>query len=284
MKIINNFLKKFFKILLFGNNELKAIILAAGQGLRLKPLTNNKPKCLVELFGKSLINHSINTFQECGISDITVVTGYLSELIKIPNVCYIENKNYATTNMVETLFCAREKLDDSVIISYGDIIFEKKVLQKLIDTEDEMSVIVDLDWKKYWKLRFENPLDDAESLIVDDLKIIKSIGQKPQSLDEIQGQYIGLMKFQNNGISKLINFYDQSKNQSLEGTNPLNPNLPFEKSYMTDLLQGLIYEGNKIKAVSINNGWLELDSLNDYKIYQKMYDDGSLSSFFLFNK
>ncbi len=256
---------------------MKAIILAAGQGIRLKPLTNDKPKCLVELFGKSLINYSINTFQQCGISDITIVTGYLSDLLKIPNVSYVKNENYASTNMVETLFCAREKLDDSVIISYGDIIFEQKILQKLIDSKDDISVIVDSDWEKYWKLRFEEPLTDAESLIINDKNMIQDIGQKPQSLHEIQGQYIGLMKFQNNGITKLKNFYDKSKNKSLEGINPLNSNIPFEKSYMTDLLQGLINEGNEIKAISINNGWLELDSLSDYKIYQKMHDDGTLS-------
>jgi choline kinase len=265
---------------IFGNVNLKAIILAAGQGIRLRPLTNNKPKCLVELFGNSLINHSINTFQKCGISDITIVTGYLSNLLKIPNVSYVKNENYASTNMVETLFCAREKLDDSVIISYGDIIFEQKILQKLIDAEDDMSVIIDLDWEKYWKLRFEDPLQDAESLITNAQNFIQNIGQKPRSLDEIQGQYIGLMKFQNYGLSKLKSFYDKSKNQSLEGVNPLNPNISFERSYMTDLLQGLINDENQIRAIPINNGWLELDSLNDYEIYQEMYANGTLSSFF----
>ena len=78
---------------------MKAIILAAGQGIRLKPLTNDKPKCLVELFGNSLINHSINTLQKCGISDITIVTGYLSDLLKIPNVSYVKNENYASLNL-----------------------------------------------------------------------------------------------------------------------------------------------------------------------------------------
>ena len=265
---------------IFGNVNLKAIILAAGQGARLKPLTNNKPKCLVDLFGKSLINYSIDTFRQCGISDITIVTGYLSNLLKIPDLSYVENKNYASTNMVETLFCARETLDDSVIISYGDIIFEQKILQKLIAAEDDMSVIVDFAWEKYWRLRFKEPLKDAESLILDDQNFIQNIGQKPQSISEIQGQYIGLMKFQNEGISKLINFYDKSKNQSLDGINPLNPNIQFEKSYMTDLLQGLIDDGNQIRALLISNGWLELDSLSDFEIYQKMYDDGTLSPFF----
>ena len=259
---------------------MKAIILAAGQGIRLKPLTNDRPKCLVELFGKSLINHTVSIFQQCGISDITIVTGYLSNLLDIPNVSYIKNENFASTNMVETLFCAREKLNDSVIISYGDIVFEQNILEKIIESKDDISVAVDLAWEKYWKIRLENPLDDAESLIFDDQNIIRDIGQKPKSLSDIQGQYIGLMKFQNQGIENLINFYEKSKKHALEGINPLNPNLPFEKSYMTDLLQGLIHTDNELKAIFINNGWLELDSMSDYEIYQKMYSEGTLSEFF----
>jgi len=259
---------------------LKAIILAAGEGTRLRPLTNDKPKCLVELFGKSLLNYTVELFQKCGISDITIVTGYLPNLIKIPNVSYRNNKNYNSTNMVETLFCAKDKLENSVIISYADIIFQKNILEELIDSKNDISVVIDSNWEEYWKLRFENPLDDAESLILDEQNYIQNIGKKTQTISEIQGQYIGLMKFQNDGLINLINFYENAKNLSIQGSNPLNSNVPFEKSYMTDLLQGLINHGNKIKAIPVHNGWLEVDSVDDYKLYEKMNKDGSLSPFF----
>lgn len=259
---------------------MKAIILAAGEGTRLRPLTNDKPKCLVELFGKSLLNYTVELFQKCGISDITIVTGYLPNLIKIPNVSYRNNKNYNSTNMVETLFCAKDKLENSVIISYADIIFQKNILEELIDSKNDISVVIDSNWEEYWKLRFENPLDDAESLILDEQNYIQNIGKKTQTISEIQGQYIGLMKFQNDGLINLINFYENAKNLSIQGSNPLNSNVPFEKSYMTDLLQGLINHGNKIKAIPVHNGWLEVDSVDDYKLYEKMNKDGSLSPFF----
>jgi choline kinase len=261
-------------------SNLKAIILAAGEGSRLKPLTDNKPKCLVELFGKPLINYTVELFQKYDILDITIVSGYLSNMIKIPNVFYRNNKNYASTNMVETLFCAKDKLENSVIISYADIIFQKNILEKLINSEEDISVIIDSDWEKYWKLRFENPLDDAESLILDEHNYIKNIGKKTRKISEIQGQYIGLMKFQNKGLTNLKDFYEYAKNLSIQGTNPLNPNIPFEKSYMTDLLQGLVNNGNKIKAIPVHNGWLEVDSINDYELYNKMNQNGSLSQFY----
>jgi len=102
---------------------LKAIILAAGEGKRLRPLTESKPKCLINLFGKSILQRQIETLKKCNINDISIVIGYLGERIKMPDVTYFHNFNYNTTNMLETLFCAREKLSDSVIISYGDIVF-----------------------------------------------------------------------------------------------------------------------------------------------------------------
>lgn len=260
-------------------NSLKAVILAAGEGKRLRPLTKNIPKCMVQLFGKSLLEWQIGAFQSCQINDISIVTGYCSHMINIPNMHYFKNSRFDTTNMVETLFCAKEKLTDSVIVSYGDIIFEKNVLQKLIDSTEDYSVVVDKNWAKYWKVRFENPLDDAESLVLDKNDYIINIGQKVQHRNEINGQYIGLMKFQGRGIEFLKNFYEKIKNEARLGSNPLNPLLPLEKSFMTDLLQGLIDHGQKLKSIQIENGWLELDTLHDYQIYEKMYSDHTLDRF-----
>ena len=257
---------------------MKVIILAAGEGKRLRPLTLEKPKCLVNLFGKSILEWQLNVFKKCKITDVSIVTGYLKEMITFPNITYFENPKYSTTNMVETLFCAKEKLQDSVIVSYGDIIFQPDVLKKLLESEDDFSIIVDKEWQKYWNIRTYDPLSDVESLVVEN-GFIKNIGQKVSSLEQIQAQYIGLMKFQNDGLEFLKTFYQTAKNESFMG-NLLNPDLPFEKSYMTDLLQGLIDSGCKLKAIPIQNGWLELDSFSDYEIYNKKFKDNTISEFF----
>ena len=258
---------------------MEAIILAAGEGKRLRPLTNNTPKCLVNLFGKSLLQQQIETFRSCKIDDISVVTGHLNQMINFENITYFQNPNFKTTNMVETLFCAKEKLTNSVIVSYGDIIFEKNVLQKLIDSDDGLSVVIDKNWKKYWETRFDNPLNDAESLKIDTDDNITSIGQKTQKIDEIEGQYIGLMKFQNAGLEKIKKFYEKTGSQSTNNSNPLNPLVSFQQSFMTDFLQGLINDGCKLKAVEIENGWLELDTINDYNKYTELYSKNKLSEF-----
>ena len=259
---------------------MKAIILAAGEGRRLRPLTENKPKCMVELFGKNLLDWKIDVLKECGISDIIIITGYMSDKINFKQVRFYENKLFETTNMVETLFCAREEFNDSLLIIYGDIIFEKKVLEKILKNKDEISLVIDENWKEYWKIRFENPLDDAESLELDQEGFIQSIGQKVKVLDEISGQYIGLFKFPKKSIQKILEFYDKMKEKSKTEKNPLNSNLPFKKSYMTDFLQAMIYSGFKVKAIPVKNGWLELDSIEDYNIYKKLFDSGQIKKFF----
>lgn len=262
---------------------MRAIILAAGEGNRLKPLTNDCPKGMIELAGKSLLKRQIETFRKCQINEISIVTGYLADRINFPDISYFRNKKYDSTNMVETLFCAREMMNDSIIVSYGDIIFEVKVLKKLIEYKDNISVIIDKNWKKYWELRFSDPLKDAESLIIDNKGFIRSIGQKVNNIADIQGQYIGLMKFQGKGLKDLKMFYEMVQKNARKNVNLLNPKVSFEKSYMTDLLQALINQDIKIKAVPIESGWLELDSMSDYSLYQKKIQDGTLSEIFSFD-
>jgi choline kinase len=262
---------------------MKAIILAAGEGKRLRPLTNDVPKCMIKLFDKTILEHQISVFHKCDINDLVVVTGYKSESISLPNLRYYKNVNYDTTNMVETLFCAAKELDDSVIISYGDIIFEKQVLEKLIESKDNCSIIVDRDWKRYWDARFSEPLEDAESLEMNSDGFITNIGQKVSTIDKIQGQYIGLMKFQNNGVNILKQFYKDARDKSIKG-NVLNPKIRFEQSYMTDMLQGMIKEKIKLRGILISNGWLELDSIEDYQTYYKMYQNNTLTKFINVNQ
>lgn len=257
---------------------MKVIILAAGEGKRLRPLTLEKPKCLVKLLGKSILEWQLITLKEYGISDISVVRGYKKEKINFPKIKYYLNEKYDSTNMVETLFCAENELNESCIISYGDIIYQKNILKKLLEDKNDFSIIIDKEWEKYWRMRFEDPLEDAESLKLDSEGNIVEIGQKTNDVNDIQGQFIGLIKIQGKGLEITKSFYEKSKEEANRtGRNPLNDKLSFEKSYMTDFLQGLIKEQQKLKPVYIKNGWLEVDSMKDYELYEKMVKEKTIS-------
>lgn len=255
---------------------MKVIILAAGQGTRLRPLTNEIPKCMVEINGMSIIYRQIETLKKCGIieKDIYILTGYkgikIKEYFKNTEINFIDNTKYETTNMVYTLMCAKQVLErnDDLIISYGDIIYSTEVFIKLLNSTNEISVIVDNDWLNYWKKRCANPLDDAESLIMDEKHNLIEIGQKTVELSHVQSQYIGLMRFKGLGIKKIIELSTRIKNIDNNSKPLLRTNRNFNKLYMTDLLQGLIDEGNKLKAVEINRGWYEIDCYEDLKLVE----------------
>jgi choline kinase len=126
-----------------------------------------------------------------------------------------------------------------------------------------------------WKIRFSNVLSDAESLKLDSDGNIIDIGRKVKDSQEIQGQYIGLLKFSGQGRKDMINFYDRAT----ENEKRQVPVEKFRKMFMTDFLQLLIDANIKIKAVPIKNGWLEIDTKSDYELYLKLYEDNKLSEF-----
>lgn len=244
---------------------MKMIILAAGQGTRLRPLTNDKPKCMVEYKNKPIIDYILETSMSCGIEDIAVVNGYkkdvLEEYLKTYKLHFFTNKKFDRTNMVSTLFCAREFMDKDIMISYADIVYKKEILEKLISSKEDFSVVVDKDWKELWGQRMENPLEDAETLKIKEGNIIE-LGKKPQSYNEIEGQYIGLIKISKNIVNKVIDYYD-----SLD-KNKLYDEKDFDNMYMTSFIQMIIDNLSDVKPVYINGGWIEIDSVEDLNAYK----------------
>ena len=238
----------------------KAIILAAGMGTRLRPLTNDRPKCLVELAGKPLLEHQISVLQSLGIFNIHVVGGYLAGMLERSDITLHVNSDFETTNMVYTLFQAEGELDSSedVIVSYGDIVYEANVLEKLLKCEGQVCVVSDRQWLRYWRARFTDPLDDAETFRVDGQGKILDLGKKPQTVDEVEGQFIGLMKFRQEVLPELRNVWSALQRSSAPGA--------VERSYTTDFLQQLIHEGWELRPVFIENGWAEIDSEKDLAV------------------
>ena len=114
--------------------------------------------------------------------------------------------------MVESLFCAKEEFTDDTIIAYGDIIYEHGVLKKLNQTSHEISVTIDVEWKKYWQIRYGTLNTDLESLVIDSDGSIKELGEENAHLKKINGRYIGLLKFSKKGLDSLKETYNHGKN------------------------------------------------------------------------
>jgi choline kinase len=244
-----------------------AIVLAAGQGQRLKPLTSDRPKGMVDVGGQTIIERQRRAFERLGIDRVAIVKGFCARSVLDYSAAHYVNEEYDTTNMVYSLFCAEEEFvsADSVIVSYGDILYTDDVLRTLMSSQAAVSVVVDLEWKAYFAKRFDDPYADAESLVLAGNGSITSIGQRDPTVEDVQAQYIGLIKFDRGGLDAIRQIRDQAAiDDSLIGWGR-----PWRKAFMTDLLQELVNRGTEVRAVPIRGGWCEIDSLRDHEIAEQ---------------
>lgn len=254
---------------------MRAIILAAGQGTRLAPHTDDRPKCLVELAGLSMLRRQLAVLREQGIDDIVLVGGYRSDQLAGFGHKVILNQDFTTTNMVHSLFCAGEALDgsDDVLIAYSDIVYEARVLAALLAAPGAVSVAVNTEWRALWQARMDDPLADAESLILGPDGRLLEIGQKATSYARIQGQYMGLIKVDAAQAPKLAGVYDEMAKL------PRYAGAAHGNMYLTDFLQQLCDLDWPVYGVNIPGGWLEVDSVEDLAIYHGLAERGELDRF-----
>lgn len=257
------------------NNLPVVIILAAGEGTRLRPHTLHRPKCLVPVGGQTVLGYQQQVLKSLGLSDIYVVTGYQSKLISDLGCRTFHNPNFDKTNMVASLMCAKDLLDGQrdVLICYGDIIYEPRLIKALLEQDFAFSTTVDILWKNLWRIRHSDPMIDAETLIMDVNDEILELGQKPQSEADIQAQYMGLIKLRKDFAPVFVDAYGAiDPQQIIDGQ-------PKYKMFMTSYLQHLISLGNPLKAVKVSGGWIEIDSTEDLEIYEELLSRGQLKEF-----
>jgi choline kinase len=254
---------------------MRAIILAAGQGTRLVPYTLDKPKCLVELAGKSLLARQYEVLKDLGIDETVVVAGYRNDCISDKGFPTVLNPDFASTNMVSSLMCGRHFLDgtDDVLILYGDIVFETRVLKQIIDSTADIAVGANSEWLKLWTARMEDPLSDAETLKVDAANRISEIGGKAKSLQEIEGQYMGMIKLSKQATPKVTGLFEDLTASSKMSESEL------ANMYMTDFIQAMIDRGDPVTAVHVDGGWLEVDTSEDLELYESLWQQGALNQF-----
>jgi choline kinase len=245
---------------------MKAIILAAGQGKRLRPLTADRPKAMIDLKGRTLLDRQIERFHKYGIHDITVVTGYCEESVRSKYPFRASrNEEYSLTNMTYSLFCAKQQLQGNVIVSYGDILYDDHVMDTLLSRPHEVTVAVDMEWKSYYTDRFGDPFADAESLLFNEDFRLSSIGKGSPNTSEVMAQYIGLIKISESGCKKLLSVYDKVGSS----TDLIGWGRTFREAYLTDFLQELISRDVPVHVAPIRRGWFEIDSMTDYELVQR---------------
>ena len=237
-------------------------------GSRLRPLTNDKPKCMIKLFNETLIERQINFFHSYNINDITIVTGYKGEIIDIPDVNYVKNENYETTNMNESLFCALEPSNSPVLVTYSDIVFEQKIIQQMLEITDGIRLAVNLNWKKYYQNRSMHSLSEAENVLVENERILQIRKNISKSLQNQQiGEFLGIMTLSSDHVKILLERYSYLKKNHI-GT--FHNSSSLSNAYITDMLQEIINCGINVNPVFTEGRWFEIDTPEDLKNAEKL--------------
>jgi choline kinase len=246
---------------------MKAVILAAGRGSRMDVYTQDRPKCMVELNGRPLLFHQLEVLRKAGLNEIVLVTGYCSQKLENLGISTVHNPRYLETGMVYSLMCARELLDgkEDVLITYGDIVYEQRVIEKLQACPSPLCLSVNRQWQALWQARMEDPLEDAETLKMDASGKITQIGLKAKAYAEIEAQFMGLIKVRADFAGEFVKIYQEKNSETID---------------TTTFLQYLIDQGQVIQGVPTAGGWLEIDTQGDLDLYQAMANKGELGKFY----
>lgn len=235
----------------------QGLILAAGRGVRLKEHTADRPKCMVEVCGRPILDWAIDSLNARGITQITAVGGYCADKLPQDRLRVITNLRWAETNMVSTLRCASDILHAApTVVSYGDILYHPDIVAALLDTPGDIVLTYDRWWRPLWESRFERPLEDAESFCESDGQLLE-IGARASSLDDIQGQFMGLLKLSPAGWAQIEAFLSRL------------PVHEVDKLDTTSLLARLLSDGVRIATVGIEGRWCEIDGPSDLALAEQ---------------
>ena len=251
--------------------DYKVVVLAAGSAARLGSLTAEKPTCLIDIGGESILEHQINNLKEAGIEeeDIIIATGKgeekIREIIKSRDIQYIYNPWYESTNMLTTLWLAQEIIKKGCIIIYGDIIFDKRILMNLLKIDED--IVLCVEKKKSDEEAEKVCVKNDLMTLSKDYKKLPFPKHKCIPVEEAYGEFIGMAKFSRLGSILLINEMEKIvKNRNFN-------------AFLVYAFEQLVKKGVKINIYNIGDlKWNDNDTLEDLRITREfIYPDIKLN-------
>lgn len=242
---------------------MRVIVIGAGRGRRLMPTTADAPKCFAEVAGKRLIDWAVEAFAENGLTDVCFIGGYQIDKVKsdYSRFTFRHNAEWEHNNILASLFCAADLMDEPFICCYSDILFTADVIGRLAAAKDDMALGVDTAWLARYEHRTDHPPDDAEKVTVASGHVTRVHRQIPES--QAYGEYIGVAKFSAAGAARLLDYYRRV--QVAFTGRPWREATIFEKAYKILLFQEMIEAGERFAHVDTPGGYIEVDTQQDFE-------------------
>lgn len=240
---------------------MKAVILAAGMGTRLNPLTNNRPKCLIEVNGESIIKTVLRHLSSNNIEETIIVVGYAKDQIvkeigyrfASMKINYIENRLFAETNNMYSLWLARDYLERGCILIEGDVIFEEKILQNILYSEKD---------KAYWVVdKFTKDMNGCMLMTTPDgvINNVRIVRQKLSDIEKNSFKSVGILKITPEFGKHLSNWLNWSVLED-------NVNVYYDIVISEHVNEYPIY------ALNVNGlKWFEIDDIYDLRMANSLF-------------
>jgi len=237
---------------------LRAIVIGAGRGRRLMPLTEGTPKCFAEVGGRRILDWALAALREAGLDEVVFVGGYQIERVRAayPELSYRHNAAWERNNILASLFHAEDAMADGFVCSYADILYRPSVVRRLLAASGEIVLAVDTDWRARYLGRSQHPEHDAEKVLVAGDRVLR-IARDVDSA-AAHGEYIGLARFSPAGAAALREHYHRDA-----------PAL--ERAYLIELLQRMLERGVEMRKVDTAGDYFEVDTTEDYLLAQETW-------------
>ena len=250
---------------------MRVIIIAAGSSTRLAKETLDISKGLLKINDKSIIQIQLDLFKKNQLSNITIITGPNKEKFNFQNVNYVQDNEFQNHDVLGSLMVCKSIMDDEILTTYSDIIFNKKILGSMLDFKGDIGIAVDLNWEKNYVNRTQHPKSEADNVLMENTKILKiQKNIKDSKPTQNIGEFIGLMKLSKKGAKIFVEKFNQLI-ESHKGKFHDSPSL--KNAYLTDMLQELIDSGFLVEPIIINGKWCEIDTPQDLQLARKNIKD-----------
>ncbi|MDD9878094.1 MAG: phosphocholine cytidylyltransferase family protein [Magnetovibrio sp.] len=236
----------------------RAVVLAASRGAALGELTEDKPKCMIDVRGEPLLRRLTRTLNGAGVRNVTVVRGYAKGAINLPSVRCVDNDLYASTGEAASLACASADIRGDCVIAYGDILFRQYYLDQLLAAEEDLVVAVDALW--------ENRHSDADGWVrdyvscsrpfsgdyLDDDPVYLNRMANDVEADAVDGEWIGLARLSARGSDLVAEAIEIMKG---DGT--------LQQASLLDLFSRLADAGHEVRVIYVPGQWMDVDDAAD---------------------
>ena len=236
----------------------------------------DKPKALIDIGGKTILERQLENIRRIGFRNITVVRGYKGKMIDYENIDYQDNPDFENKHSLYSLMCARKNMENGFILLYTDILFNEEILRSLVQNEGDIILIVDNSYS-YHKHDIDKRLDLVVSKtkqssyyrtlqptkMIEITKIGKNIDRNNADFE-----FVGLAFFSEKGAEILKKVYDDCKIKYTK--KKFHEARSFEMAGVTDIIQEIIDRGFTVNALQVYKGWIEIHNKKDKKIAEEM--------------